>query len=177
MSGLLLSILQPAVNDLIVHPQGEALFTIPLIIVALALGRGIAQVLQATLVNVIGNGIVGDVQLELFGKLVRADLARLRASHSGAFVSSVLYDAGLIRDAATNGLIVFIQQGLTLVAAGVVMARTDWKLGLFVLLAAPVVTLVLRRFLRRATKAAKGPWRPPPASRPPSWRASTACGW
>ena len=45
------------------------------------------------------------MQLELFGRLVRADLARLRASHSGAFVSSVLYDAGLIRDAATNGLV------------------------------------------------------------------------
>jgi ATP-binding cassette, subfamily B, bacterial MsbA len=156
LSGLLLAILQPAVNDLIVHPKAGALTTIPLIIVALAVGRGVAQVLQATLVNIIGNGIVGDIQLELFGKLVRADLARLRASHTGGFVSSVLYDAGLIREAATSGLVNFIQQGLTLVAAGVVMAETDWKLGLFVLLAAPIVALFLRRFLRRATKAASG---------------------
>ncbi|MGI8841308.1 MAG: ABC transporter ATP-binding protein [Caulobacteraceae bacterium] len=156
LSGLLLGILQPAVNDLIVHPKAGALRTIPLIIVALALGRGAAQVLQATLVNHIGNGVVGDIQLELFGRLVRADLARLRASHTGGFVSSVLYDAGLIREAATGGLVNFIQQALTLIAAGVVMARTDWKLGLFVLLAAPVVALFLRRFLRRATRAASG---------------------
>jgi ATP-binding cassette, subfamily B, bacterial MsbA len=156
LSGLLLGILQPAVNDLIVHPKLGALRTIPLIIVALAVGRGAAQVLQATLVNHIGNGVVGDIQLELFGKLVRADLARLRASHTGGFVSSVLYDAGLIREAATTGLVNFIQQALTLVAAGVVMAKTDWKLALFVLLAAPVVALFLRRFLRRATKAASG---------------------
>ena len=156
LSGLLLGILQPAVNDLIVHPKAGALRTIPLIIVALALGRGGAQVLQATLVNHIGNGVVGDIQLELFGKLVRADLARLRASHTGGFVSSVLYDAGLIREAATSGLVNFIQQALTLIAAGVVMAKTDWKLALFVLLAAPIVALLLRRFLRRATKAASG---------------------
>ena len=103
--------LQPAVNDLIVRTQGRARFSrIPLIIVALALGRGVAQAVQALLVNRIGNGIVGDIQLELFGKLVRADLARLRASHSGGFVSSVLYDAGLIREAATTGLVNFVQQ-------------------------------------------------------------------
>ncbi|MEO8926715.1 MAG: ABC transporter ATP-binding protein [Caulobacteraceae bacterium] len=156
LSGLLLGILQPAVNDLIVHPKAGALGSIPPIIVALALGRGAAQVVQATLVNRIGNGIVGDIQLELFGKLVRADLARLRASHTGGFVSSVLYDAGLIREAATSGLVNFIQQGLTLLAAGAVMAKTDWKLGLFVLLAAPIVALFLRRYMRRATKAASG---------------------
>lgn len=155
-SGLLLSILQPAVNDLIVHPKAGALRTLPLIIIALAIGRGLAQAVQAILINRIGNGIVGDVQLQLFGKLVRADLSRLRATHSGTFVSSVLYDAGLIRDAATNGLVLFIQQGLTLIAAGVVMAVTDWRLGLFVLVAAPVIAMTLRRFLRRSVKAATG---------------------
>ena len=155
-SGLLLSILQPAVNNLIVHPKAGALLTLPLIIIALAVGRGLAQALQAILINRIGNGIVGDVQMQLFGKLVHADLARLRATHSGAFVASVLYDAGLIRDAATNGLVLFIQQGLTLIAAGVVMAVTDWRLGLFVLVAVPVIAVTLRRFLRRAVSAATG---------------------
>ena len=114
LSGCLLAILQPAVNDLVVHPRRGALVTIPLTIVALAIGRGVAQAVQASLVNTIGAGVVGDIQLELFGKMVRADLARLRASHSGGFVSSVLYDAGLIREAATTGLVNFIQQGLTL---------------------------------------------------------------
>jgi len=155
-SGLLLNTLQPAVNDLIVHPTPGALQTLPLVLIILAIGRGLAQAVQAVLINRIGNGIVGDVQVQLFGRLVRADLARLRASHSGAFVSQVLYDAGLIRDAATNGVVTFIQQGLTLIAAGAVMAATDWRLGLFVLIAAPIVTWVLRRFLKSAVKAATG---------------------
>ena len=156
MSYLLLSVLRPAINDLIVRPKPGALTRIPLILIALAVGRGLAQVVQATLVNRIGNGIVGDVQVELFGKLVRADLARLRASHTGGFVASVLYDSGLLREAATTGLVNLVQQGLTLAAAGAVMAMNDWKLALFVLLAAPVVALALRRFLRRANKAASG---------------------
>jgi subfamily B ATP-binding cassette protein MsbA len=153
-------VLQPAVDQLTHHPTGpntgEGLWRIPLVIVALALGRGLAQAVQATLVNTIGNGVVGDIQLELFGKLVRADLARLRASHSGAFVSQVLYDTGLIREAATNGVVNFVQNGLTLAAAATVMAIKDWRLFLLVLLAAPLVALSLRRFLRRATHAATG---------------------
>ena len=156
LSGLLVNILQPAINGLV---TAGALRGVPLTIVVLAVARGVAQIVQATLVNRIGNGVVGDIQLELFGKLVRADLARLRAGHTGGFVSSVLYDAGLIREAATSGVVNFVQQGLTLAAMGVVMARTDWRLGLFVLIAAPVVALVLRRFLKRAVKAASGAMR------------------
>jgi len=156
LSGLLLATLQPAVNDLIVRPKPGALSTLPWLIVALAVGRGVAQIVQSTSMNQIGNGIVGDIQIELFGKLVRADLARLRASHTGGFVSSVLYDAGLIREAATTGIVNFVQQALTLIAAGIVMARADWKLALFVLIAAPIAAVSMRRFLRRATKAARG---------------------
>jgi subfamily B ATP-binding cassette protein MsbA len=156
LSGLLLNILQPAVDQLARHPTPGSLWRIPLVIVALALGRGVAQAVQATLVNRIGNGVVGDIQLELFGKLVRADLARLRASHTGGFVSQVLYDTGLIREAATNGVVNFVQNALTLAAAGAVMAIKDWRLFLLVLLAAPLVTLSLRRFLKRATRAATG---------------------
>ncbi|HEY5072088.1 MAG TPA: ABC transporter ATP-binding protein [Caulobacteraceae bacterium] len=156
LSGLLLKLLQPAVNDLVVHPKADALARIPILIVALALGRALAQALQAILVNRIGNGIVGDIQVELFGKLVQADLARLRASHSGGFVSSVLYDAGLIREAATSGAVSFVQQSLMLVAAAIVMALTDWKLGAFVLVIAPVAALMFRYFSRLTNKAAKG---------------------
>ncbi|MDB5480480.1 MAG: multidrug transporter permease [Caulobacteraceae bacterium] len=156
LSGLLLNVLQPAVDQLTRHPNAESLWRIPLFIVALALGRGLAQAVQATLVNRIGNGVVGDIQLELFGKLVRADLARLRASHTGGFVSQVLYDSGLIREAATSGVVNFVQNALTLAAAGAVMAIKDWRLFLLVLLAAPLVALSLRRFLRRATRAATG---------------------
>ena len=156
LSGLLLNILQPAVNEVTRHGRGADVFRLPIIIIALALGRGAAGAVQGVMVNRIGNGIVGDVQLELFGKLVRADLARLRASHTGGFVSSVLYDSGLIREAATTGLVNIVQNGLTLIAALAVMGLKDWRLALIVLLAVPLVALLLRRFMGRAIRAATG---------------------
>jgi subfamily B ATP-binding cassette protein MsbA len=156
LSTRLVQILRPAVDNLLVVHKPGAVVMIPLTIAGLALLRTIAQVVQATLVNRIGNGIVADIQRQLFGKLVRADLAHLRAQHSGAYVSSVLYDAGLTREAATSGFVNYTQNLLLVLGGLYAMVRLDWSLTLIVLAGAPLAGLIMRRFSRRTTKAAKG---------------------
>ena len=156
LSARLVGILRPAVDDLLVEHKPNALIFLPLTIAGLALIRTLAQVLQATLVNRIGNGVVADIQRQLFGKLVRADLSHLRAQHSGAYVSSVLYDAGLTREAATSGVVNYTQNLLIVLAALWVMVRIDWSLTLIVLAGAPIASAIMRRFARRSTKAARG---------------------
>jgi len=156
LSVKLAQILEPAINDLLVTHKPGALVAIPLTIAAYALGRGIAQVIQARLVNQIGNAVVGDVQVQLFGKLVRADLARLRTQHTGAYVASVLYDAGLIREAATAGVINYTQHLLTVLGAITLMVSNDKALAIVVVVAVPAAAAIMRRYSRRTTKAAKG---------------------
>lgn len=156
LSAKLIQILEPAINDLLVNHKPGALVAIPVTIACYAIGRGIAQVVQASLVNRVGNAVVGDVQVQLFGKLVRADLAHLRTQHSGAFVSSVLYDAGLIREAATSGVINYTQHFLTVLGAITVMISNDWVLSLAIIAVGPLATGVMRRFSKRGAKAAKG---------------------
>ena len=156
LSAKLIQILEPAINDLLVNHKPGALTVVPITIAALALGRGLAQVIQASLVNEMGNAVVGQVQVQLFGRLVRADLARLRTQHSGEYVSSVLYDAGLIREAATSGVINYTQHLLTVIGAVMVMVANDLYLSLTLLVAAPLATAIMRRFARRTSRAAKG---------------------
>jgi len=152
----LVLVMEPAVNDLLVNHKPGAMLAIPVAIVGFGLARGIAQVVQAYLINRIGNGVVGDVQVQLFGKLVRADLARLRTQHSGSYVASVLYDASLIREAATSGVVNYTQHFLIVVGAIVAMIGNDAMLTLGVLVAAPISTFLMRRFSKRTTKAARG---------------------
>ena len=152
----LVQILEPAVNDLMVNHKPGALLVLPITIALYAIGRSVAQVVQASLVNRIGNGVVGDVQVQTFGKLVRADLARLRSQHSGSYVSSVLYDAGLIREAATAGVINYTQHLLTVIGAITVMVSNDRMLSLVLVAAFPGAGFIMRRFAKRTTKAAKG---------------------
>ena len=151
----LAAILEPATNRMIVNPEIAAIWQIPLVIAVLAIIRGLAQIAQAVITNRIGHGIVGDIQTELFGKLLRADLARLRAGHSGEIVSSVLFDASLIREAAASGLISYIGQGMILIAALGVMLWKDWLLTLIALVAAPIADVIMRGYVRRTTSAAR----------------------
>ncbi len=152
----LAQILEPATNDLFVNHKAGQLLRLPLMIVAIAIARSAAQVIQANLVNRMGNGVVGDVQVQLFGRMVRADLAHVRSQHSGAYVASVLYDAGLIREAFTSGLINYTRELLTVIGAISVMIGNDRVLTFVVVVVAPLATTIMRRFSKRSTKAAKG---------------------
>ena len=148
--------LDPAINMIFIEKRTDALVLLPLAMVALVTGRAVAQIGQAVLANRIGNRVVGDIQLQLFSTLIRADLARLRTSHSGAYLSSVLYDASLIREAATNGVINYTREGLTVVIAIIVMLIQDPLLTVVVLAGAPAASAVMRNFAARTRKAAQG---------------------
>ncbi len=167
MAATVLQLLEPAIDGLflgksvtiwgvITVPPGQALTAIPLIIIGAGLIWTAAALGQAALVNRLGHGIVGDIQVRLFGSMIRADLARLRSQHSGGFVSSVLFDANLVREAFTNGVVNYTQHALTLVAVIAWMAWTDWRLTSIVLLGAPIIAFVLRRFGKRMRKATTG---------------------
>ena len=155
-SAAFVKLLEPAFNEVLIASEAESLLAVPLAIVGVALIRGLAQVGQAKLVNRVGHGVVGRLQVELFGRLLRADLARLRSVHSGSVLSAVLYDSGLVREAATTGVINYVQHGLTVAALLILMATQDPWLTVLVLVAAPAASLIMRRFAKRTSKAARG---------------------
>jgi subfamily B ATP-binding cassette protein MsbA len=152
----LLQMIQPAFDDIVTNRNPGAVIAIPLTIVVLALGRAALQIGQSTLINRIGNGLVGAVQVQLFGRLIRADLARVRSAHSGSWVSSMLYDAGLVREASTTGIVNYVREVLIVLGAVVTMALSDLWLTLAIVLVAPPASMVIRRFSRRAQKATTG---------------------
>jgi subfamily B ATP-binding cassette protein MsbA len=106
------------------------------------------------LTNRLGNRVVAQLQVQLFGRLIRADLARLREAHTGSYVASVLYDAGLIREAATTGLVMYVQNLAMAAVMLVVMAIEEIRLTVVVLVAAPVISWILRWFVKRTRGAA-----------------------
>ncbi|HRH20413.1 MAG TPA: ABC transporter ATP-binding protein [Brevundimonas sp.] len=156
LTALLAAELDPAVQHLLVDHDPRALIVIPLTIAVLAIARGAFQVMSALLVNRIGHGVVGAVQVQLFGRMIRSDLAQLRSQHSGAYVASVLFDANLIREAFTQGVVNYVQHGLIVIALLIYLVFLDPLLAGIVIVAAPVAGVVLRRFAKRTRKAAQG---------------------
>jgi subfamily B ATP-binding cassette protein MsbA len=157
LNGVLVGALKIAVDTLITnHGQSWAWAILPAVLAVLSIARGGSLIGQSMLINRIGNGVVADIQTQLIGNFVRGDLARLRATHSGGFVSKILFDAGMVREAAASGMLNYLQNGLTLLAMVAVMFTMDWPLTSIALLIAPFVAWVLRDYSKRTTKAAHG---------------------
>lgn len=169
LTAALLRFLEPSIDLLFTQHEGlvsflglfrvhhsTLIFLVPAVIVALSVMRSLAMAGQAALVNRLGHGIVGDIQKQLFSRMIHADLSRLRNQHSGTFVSSVLYDANLVREAFTNGIVNYTQNALMLAGVMVAMGFIDLTLTLIVLLGVPAVSLIMRKFGKKSRKAAKG---------------------
>ncbi|MFK0298570.1 ABC transporter ATP-binding protein [Brevundimonas sp. NPDC090276] len=169
LTALLLKFLEPAIDllftkhegpvqvwGLVSIPADKVLILIPLFIIVVAVIRSLAMAAQSALVNRLGHGIVGDIQKQLFSGMIRADLSRLRGQHSGSFVSSVLFDANLVREAFTSGVVNYTQNALMLLGVIIAMGFIDLPLTLIVLLGVPVVSWIIRRFGQKSRKAARG---------------------
>ena len=154
LTGLMAYLIDPALRRQFAPTDLMSALTPPLIILGAGLARGLAQLVQAILTNRLGNRVVAELQIQLFGHLMRADLAQLRAAHTGSYVSSVLYDAGLIREAATTGLVMYAQNLATAVIMVAVMVVEEPRLALFVLVAVPIVSATMKWFVGRTRGAA-----------------------
>jgi len=134
------------------HP----LISVPLVIVVFGILRFAGQRGLTTTLNRVGNQLVGRIQEQLFSRLVRADLGHLQKAHSGQYLSSVLYDADQVRDAASTGLVQYVQAFLLVIGNLAFMFWTDWSMTLVVLLAGPVIGAVMSKYLKATRKAAQG---------------------
>ena len=96
-------------------------------------------------IDSLGEKAVARAQGDMFGRLIRRDLADLNAIHSGQFVSSFLYDATLMRDALTQGVAAVALELVQLVIYIAYVLISDWQLGLATMLALPGVAWAMER--------------------------------
>jgi subfamily B ATP-binding cassette protein MsbA len=160
--------LQPAIN-LLFHVRGDppteslpdwfkthALVAVPAVFVLAALVRFAAQRALSLSLNQVGNSIVGQIQQQLFSRLVHADLGRLQQAHTGQYLSSVLYDADLLREAASSGLVLYVQAALIVLSSLYTMLTADWTMTLAVIVTGPLLGAVMSRYLKATRRAAEG---------------------
>ncbi|CAL4870054.1 Lipid A export ATP-binding/permease protein MsbA (plasmid) [Asticcacaulis sp. MM231] len=119
--------------------QNHAQVAVPLCLFAIGAVRVLAQVGLALCVNTAGHTLVGRLQSQLSSRLIEADLKHLRKNHSGQLLSSILFDTGLMREAATNGFVYYVQHLLIVAASLFVMISIDWRITLVAIGVGPLV--------------------------------------
>ena len=148
-------LMQPALDKVFGEKDKTYLYFVPLAIVSVALVKGIASYFQDNLMNEVGQRIISETQIKLYGHLMRADLAWLQQIHSAKLVSSFLFDAALLRDAVGRALTGMVKDGLSVIFLVGVMFWQDWQMSLIVVLVFPLVGLFSGKLGRRTRKGSK----------------------
>ncbi len=131
-------LMQPVLDRIFVGRDGSLLLLIAGGALAIAVVKGLADYGEAVLMNRVGQRVIADVQIALFARLMRADLAYFHAHPSGTLISRFTSDAVLLRNAAANILGAIGKDALTVVFLVGVMFYQDWLLALVAFFLFPV---------------------------------------
>ncbi len=119
----------------------------------IAVTTGFATYFQSILMTTIGQRLVADIQVGLFERLIRADLAYFHKTPSGQLISRFTNDANMLRNAATQSLVALGRDALSVIFLVAMMFYQDWLLALIAFVFFPAAVLPVRRMSRRMRKA------------------------
>lgn len=114
--------------------------TIGLLIVFLI--RSVTSLVESYNLNYIGERIVMDLRVELYGKLQTLSLGFFAKRRVGELVSRISNDVTAVRGTLTNNISTLLQQSLIMVGSIVVMFIINGRLTLFILAIVPVIVAI-----------------------------------
>jgi len=154
-NGALAAILDPAIKKIFIQKVPHMLVTIPLEIMAIVILRAVSGFGEQYFTGATAERIVAAVQRDMFKAQIRLDLGSMNAIHSGEMISKFLYDATLLRNSITRGVVGLGREIVTLIVLLIVMFLKDWQLTLISLTLLPVVAWVVQiigRSLRKSSR-------------------------
>src|SRR3569833_1480532 len=153
ISGLVPMVVSWEIKQIFLRKNGDLLVPLALSVTGIVALRAVTLFFGRMTLDSLGERTAARAQHDMFGRLIRRDLADLNAVHSGQFVSGFLYDAQLMRDALTQGLAAVFLEAVQLVVYLAYVLISDWQLGLLVMIILPGVAWAMERLggsMRRA---------------------------
>ena len=126
---------------------------IPLAIICLASVKGVAMYFQVLSVNSLALKVTTDIQKAMAHRLIDADLATVMAEPAGAFVSRIMNDLNLVREAFVRLANNLVRDVLSIFVMVGVMFWFSWLLSVLVLAVYPLAMRPIIQIGNRQRKA------------------------
>ena len=141
------------VFDNLAEEQAGMIWLVPLIIILLSGTKGVAMYLQVLAVNKLALRVTTSIQKHMAAHLIEADLAQVTAEAPGRFISRIMNDLNLVREAIVRLANNLVRDVLTIIAMIAMMFWFDWLLSLLVLAVYPLAMRPIIKIGNRQRKA------------------------
>jgi ATP-binding cassette subfamily B protein len=141
-------VIRSAVDALTAHRPLAVILRFVLLLVAVALTRSIFQFWMRVILIGISRDIEYDLRNDLFAHLVSLSPDFYARHRTGDIMARATNDLNAVRMMLGPGIMYWTETSLTFVLAIAVMAVNDWKLTIFAVLPAPLVSVAVMLFGR-----------------------------
>lgn len=149
-------IMEPMLDHIFVNKDTDMLLVIPMAIAAIALVSGLANYGQNVLMKFVGQRVIADMQLDLFGHLMKADLKTFHDQAAGRLISRFTNDITMMRHSISSVLTGIAKEALTGVFLVGVMFYMSWELSIIGLFVFPLAFWPVVKLGKRMRKVADG---------------------
>jgi subfamily B ATP-binding cassette protein MsbA len=149
LTGAYAWLVRPVLDDIFINKDQVMLMVLPLVILCVAVLKGLFGYAQNYLMNYVGNQVITDVRQELFLQLMRLPVGFHDANASGRLLSRVINDVNLMANAVAGVLKDLFQQGLTFLAMIGVIFYQNWKLAIVSVIVVPLSFSTMIRMGKR----------------------------
>jgi ATP-binding cassette subfamily B multidrug efflux pump len=129
------------------------LTTLAAIALAVLLLEFVLEYVQAILTTLIGQRVMRDLRLEVFGHLQRLSISYFDRNPVGRLMTRVTNDVETLNELFSSGVVTVFGDLFTLGAILALMFWTDWRLALVACAVIPLMWLLARGFRRRVREA------------------------
>lgn len=148
-------LIEPALDRLGGAGDLKLVFVIPLVFLGVIAVKGIASYGQAVLMEILALRIMEQIQIEMFGRLIGADLAYIDRRATGTLLSRFVSDVYQMRAALTSVVTSAVRDSLTTLALIGVMFYTNWRIAAFAFIVFPLSALFIVGIGRRMRRVAR----------------------
>ncbi|MCP3100893.1 ABC transporter ATP-binding protein/permease [Myxococcus sp. K15C18031901] len=135
-------------------PGDTMLQRLPLVVVAVAFVKALAQFLQGGLMQRLGQRVMADLRGFLYGRLLGQPPSFFERRHSGELLARFTSDVPLVEFSITQALSSYVKDGMQALALLVTCFLIDAHLFLFTFIVVPVTVVPINRFARSLKKVA-----------------------
>ncbi len=149
------ALMKPMLDGGFVGKDKTLIHLIPMLIVLLFLVRGSANFAGAYAINWVGNKLVMDLRMDMFGKLIRLPTAYFDDHVSGNLISKLTFDVTQVTLAATNVVLISVKDTLTIFGLLGWLFYLNWTLTLLSLVMAPLIAIVIKTISKRLRQTSR----------------------
>ncbi len=143
---------KPAIDKILVQRNKQMLIAIPLIMLGVYAIKGVAEYFQGYMIKYVGQKILTDMQIQMYGHLLSADLTYIQSQSSGRLISRFTNDIILMRGAISNLLVGCAKYFLSVLFLIIIMFSLEPFLSIFVFLAFPIAIYPIQKLGRKMRK-------------------------